>query len=238
MNWLERRDFIARTTAIALGAATVGPDNGGASALVPHVDAADTPRRVGLADIRRIEATTAAFRRWDNQWGGGLSRAAVVAQLQWVLATSRSAACASEEVRRRLLSAAADLANVAAFMSYDVERQEEARRMWLVGLSAAREANNLGLAGSTLRQLAHQALHLQRPNEALRLIRVSQAATADPDHDASDVAMAETAAYQGWSYAAAGRAQECDRAFGQAEEYFESAGEAAVPPWLGHFRPS
>ena len=233
VSWLHRRDFVAVAAAMALGGGPAKPLEDWIGLLGDGTP--EAPRRIGLADVERIEATTAAFRDWDNRWGGGLSREAVLGQLRWVIATSRSAVCHEGTVRSRLLSAVADLANVAAFMSYDVERQEDARRLWLVRLQAAREAGDAGLAGSTLRQLTHQALHLNRPDEALRFLRLAQATTADPDHRSPDLAMAETAAYQGWCYAAAGKAQNCGRALGEAEEHFANAGDDPVPPWLGHF---
>ena len=81
VSWLQRRDFVAAATALALGVGAAQPLHDRLSALVPDV-AADPSRRIGLADVERIEATTAAFRDWDNRWGGGLSAAAVLAQLR------------------------------------------------------------------------------------------------------------------------------------------------------------
>jgi transcriptional regulator with XRE-family HTH domain len=234
VSWLDRRDFLTTVTTIALGASGGAAVHDRLAALMPAVGA-DPPRRVGLADVERIEATSRAFRDWDNRWGGGLSSAAVVAQLQWVIATGRNALCATEAVRDRLLVATADLANIAAWTNYDVEYHDEARRLWMIALDAAKEADNADLVGSVLRQLAHQALHLERPDEALRLVRLAYATTADPSHDVPELALAEIAAYEGWCYAAAGKARACDRAFGKAEEHFDNARDEEAPPWLGHF---
>lgn len=234
VSWVDRRDFISTVTALTLGVSSAGVPEWFVD-LLPAVAGNEPLRRVGLADVEYIEATTRAFRELDNLWGGGSSRAAVLAQLQWVSATSKTALCVSETVRARLLSAVADLANVAAFMSYDIERQGDARRLWLLGLDACREANNVGLTGSTLRQLCHQALHLNRADEALRLIRLVHATMADPDFDATELALAETAAYEGWSYAAAGKVQACHRSLGHAEEHFANTASEEIPPWLEHF---
>nr|MDT0658795.1 hypothetical protein [Micromonospora sp. DSM 115978] len=201
--------------------------------LIPPVSM-DVPRRIGAADVARIEATTSAFRDWDNRWGGGLSRAAVVAQLQWVASTASRSVCSSETVHNRLLTALADLAGVAAFLSYDMNHHPQARALWMVGLDAASEAGNVDLVGTTLRQLAHQSLHLGRPDEALRLVRLSYATTVDPGHHVSELALAEIAAYEGWSFAAAGKLQPCHRALGRAQEHFANADGEPAPPWLGH----
>jgi hypothetical protein len=201
--------------------------------LIPAVSL-DVPRRIGSADIARIEATTSAFRDWDNRWGGGLSRAAVIAQVQWVASCASRSVCTSPAVRGRLLTALADLAGVAAFLSYDGNRQDQARALWMVGLNAASEATNVDLVGTTLRQLAHQCLHLGRADEALNLVRLSYASTVNPAHHSSQLALAEIAAYEGWCFAAVGKSQPCQRALGRAEEHFANADAEQPPPWLAH----
>lgn len=233
VSWLRRRDFMATATALALGATVVKPSRGDLHRLI-HDVLADLPRHLGLVDVERVEATTNVFRGWDNQWGGGLSRTIIMSQLQWVIAAGRHAVIDSEEVGRRLLVATADLAALGAWTSYDLERHDEARGLWLVALDASREAGNVDLVGNIVRQLAHQSLHLGRSDEALRLIRLAHAMTADPDHSASELALSATSAYEGWCHAAMGRVQACERALGRAEDHFTDAGDD-TPPWLGHF---
>lgn len=186
--------------------------------------------------MEQPEASTRAFRNLDNRWGGGsVSRGAVLAQLRWVLDSAKTAVLSSEAVRKRFLSAAADLAGVAAFICYDLERHEEARRLWLLALRACREADNGGLAGATLRCLAHQSLHLGRPDEALGLVGLAYSTAAGGGHGGVRLALAETAAYQGWCYAMAGDAQACRRSLGQAEDRFVRAAADEVPEWLAYF---
>lgn len=234
VSWLQRRDFVAVVSAAALGVGVAQPLHDRLGALVPTAPV-QPPRRVGLADVVRVEATTAAFRDWDNRWGGGLSMAAVVGQLQWLIATSRSAVVASDTVRRRLLVATADLANLGAWINYDVEQHDEARRLWMIALDASREADNVDLVSDILRELAHQALHLKRPREALALVRLSYATAADPQHDAPELALSEISAYEAWCHAAAGNLQACQRAIGNAEDHFGNAQGEAAAPWLAHF---
>ena len=233
VNWLQRRDFMTVVTATALGVGTAAPLHDRVSMLLSN--AAEPLRRVGSADVERIEATTSAFRDWDNRWGGGLSRAAVVGQLHWLVATNNSAVVASEAVQRRLLVATADLANLGAWVHYDIEQHEEARRLWMIALDTSREAGNVDLVAAILRQLAHQALHLNRPDEALRLVRLAYASATDPNQQTSELALAETSAYEAWCHAAAGNLQPSRRAIGRAEEHFANSQDDATPPWLTHF---
>jgi transcriptional regulator with XRE-family HTH domain len=234
VSWLERRDFLTVVAGLALGL-TGSAGAGHLDDLVPSVQI-EPLSHVGAADVARIETVTAAFRSWDNQRGGGVSRAAVTAQLQWVVSTARRATCASDAVHDRLLTATADLAALVAFTHYDVERHEDARRLWLVALDAAHEAGSADLLSKVLREMAHQALHLERPEEALRLVQVAATTSlATTTDDTSPATLAELAAYEGWAHAMVGRVQPCLRALGRAEDSYDgtSAGEAA--PWMAHF---
>jgi transcriptional regulator with XRE-family HTH domain len=233
VSWLERRDFFTIVAGLALGVpGTVAA--GRLDHLVPAVET-EPLAHVGATDVARIEAATAAFRSWDNQRGGGEARGAATAQLQWVVATAHRASCAGEEVRDRLLTATADLAALAAFTHYDVERHEDARRLWLVALDAAREARNTDLTSKVLRQMAHQALHLDRPDEALRLLQVAAATSLGTTTDAPAATLAELAAYKGWAHAMAGRVGPCLRALGRAEEAYASPPAGDVPAWMSYF---
>ncbi len=81
-----------------------------------------TPRRtagVGYQEIEQIEQIEHAariFRAWDNQFGGGLRRKAVVGQLAEVADELRDFSHPAD-LTRRLHSAMADLAETAATMS-------------------------------------------------------------------------------------------------------------------------
>jgi transcriptional regulator with XRE-family HTH domain len=234
VSWLERRDFLTVVAGLALGitgpVAAVRLDE-----LVPLMQV-EPLSHVAAADVARIETATAAFRSWDNQRGGGVSRAAVTAQLQWVVATARRATCISEAVHKRLLTATADLAALVAFTHYDVENHEDARRLWLVALDAAHRADNADLMSKVLREMAHQALHLDRPDEALRLVQVAATtALATTRGEAAPSTLAETAAYEGWAHAMVGRVQPCLRALGRAEDVYAGTSTADPTPWMVHF---
>jgi hypothetical protein len=151
-----------------------------------------------------------------------------------VEACAADSVCASHQVKDRLLTALADLAGLAAFLCYDANHHEQARRLWTMGLNAAHGVANADLVGTTLRQLAHQSLHLDRPDEALALVRLSYVTALDPAHHPSELALAEIAAYEGWCSAAMGRAEPCRRAVGRAAEHFANADTEEVPPWLSH----
>ena len=135
---------------------------------------ARTGGRLGMSDVARIQATTEAFRRLDNAHGGGLSRLAVVGQLQEV---TRMAAdgWSTEATGRALWAAIAELASVAGWATHDKGLHAEAQTYLLHGLDAAKQAgpDGVGIAGHILNCLARQANHLNRADEALDLVQAA-----------------------------------------------------------------
>ncbi|MFE5868796.1 hypothetical protein ACFQ6V_09100 [Streptomyces roseifaciens] len=136
------------------------------------------PGRIGMNDVRNIEAATDAFRALDSAHGGGLSRRAVVGQLHDVtlLATNGRT---SDEVGCALFVAIADLASVAGWMNHDDGRHAEAQHYFLLGLQAAKQAgpDGAGIAGHLLNCLSRQANHLGRAEDALELVQAAQYGT-------------------------------------------------------------
>ncbi len=85
-----------------------------------------------------LESTTAMFRKWDAQCGGGLRRKAVVGQLHEV--TDLLQEPQPEATTRKLFKVAAELAELAGWMSYDVGLQPTAQKYFVLALHAAKEA--------------------------------------------------------------------------------------------------
>lgn len=234
VDWLRRRDFTTTVTALVLGTGITELACDRLASLIPSV-ATELPHRIGAADVDHIEAATAAFRDWNHRWGNGLSLEAIVSQLRWVVAVGQRATISSTAVRARLLTATVDLAAVAAWGYFDVERHAEARRLWMVALSTSREVENPDLTRHILIQLAHQAIHMARPDEALQLLRLGYVITAGPDQHASERALSKIAAYEAWCYAAMGNARSCERALGRARDHFETAHDERPSRWLADF---
>jgi transcriptional regulator with XRE-family HTH domain len=227
----DRRAFIAAVTTMAL-TASLPPS--GITVPVPHL-AAEPLRRVGAGDVDRIETVTQAFRQWGYRSGGALSQAALSAQLHAVRETARTAICANEQVRRRLLVATADLASVTAWSSYDATNHHQARQLWLVALEASRAADEPDLTAIILRHLAHQALHLDQPRDALQYLRVAHAVASDTRQERSGALVAHITAYEAWAHAATGHAAGYRRAIDLAHQEFAGDTPLPVPPWRANF---
>jgi hypothetical protein len=203
--------------------------------LIPRLDADEPPQRVGAADVDAIECTNEALRRCDFAYGGGLARAAAIAQLRSVLRLH--GADAEPAIRVRLDIAAADLAMLTAWCSYDVERHDQARRLWVVALELCRHTDHpcaADLAMEILLDMAHQSLHLGLPNEALRLIGFGLTVENNSPAAISHATRSYLASVQSWSYAMLGDTVACERALGRAEQHFSAVDPATALPWAAH----
>ncbi|WP_239331277.1 hypothetical protein [Frankia sp. CiP3] len=191
----------------------------------------DRPGRIGLADVEKIRATTAAFRSWDNQHGGGLSRDAVVAQLKATTELLYHGRM-TEAVGRELFAAVGDLASVAGWMTHDAGRSPEGQRYLLLGLRAASEAGDTGLAAHLLNCLARIAGHLGRTNDALEMVQLAQYGTRKlPPGRIKAVLAALEARY----LAITGDISGFHRAAGAAADGFSAADPDSDPEWAQWF---
>jgi len=185
--------------------------------------------------VAAIEEATAVFRRSDFSHGGGICRPMVVAKLRSVLAL-RHASCTSA-VRERLMVATADLGLVAAWSSYDAERHNDARRLWMIALSIAQQAEHprsADLTAHLLMDMAHQSLHLRQPQEALSLVQLGYGTAARRAQPLSASTASHLASYQAWGQTALSDARACDRAVGQAIEHFTHVDPGAAALWAAH----
>lgn len=234
VDWVRRRDFSWIVAGIVLGGVDA-LDVDRLDALLPAGQTASRMARIGVADVVAIEQATALFRHSDFSQGGGMCRPMVVAKLRSVLAL-RHASCTSA-VRERLMVATADLAAVAAWTSYDVERHNDARRLWMIALSVAQQSEHpyaADLTAHLLMDMAHQSLHLRRPQEALRLVQLGYGVGARRAQPVSASTASHLANYQAWGHAALGDVQACERGLGQAIEDFTHADPNTAAPWAAH----
>jgi hypothetical protein len=234
VSWVDRRDFVQQVATLAAGATgLVGLDIDRLLALLPHADPTGI-RHVGVSDVAVIEQATAAFVRQDFATGAGPVRDVAVAQLRSVLPLL--GAQMTPEVRPRLYVATARLAMQAGWLSFEVNQHDAARRLWMIGLEVARDCGDpLGsdLTVYLLYDMALQAVHLGRPEEARRLVQLGHAAAAGP-YPVSASTTCCLASIQARAHAARGDAAPCDRALGQAIEHFSIIDPATTPPWGAH----
>ncbi|MFI8088723.1 hypothetical protein ACIF9R_10450 [Streptomyces sp. NPDC086080] len=239
---LARRGFLGSSLALSAGPSLIEPMQ---RWLVPnppaplprsepdHVSSAARARgRLSKPELDLLEATTTMFRQWDAQCGGGLRRKAVVGQLHEV--TDLLQEPQPEATTRRLFKVAAELAELAGWMSYDVGLQPTAQKYFVLALHAAKEAGDRPLGSYVLSSMSRQMIHLGRPEDALELIHLAQYGSRDC---ASPRTQSMLYAMEARAYANMGQPGRCKRAVRMAEDTFAEADEWDEPDadWIRFF---
>ncbi|MER6627793.1 hypothetical protein ABT301_06055 [Streptomyces sp. NPDC000987] len=242
---LARRGFLGSSLALSAGPALIEPmqrwlvptPQAAQISQIPQPDPEPTPasRRPGRLsgpELDLLESTTVMFRRWDAQCGGGLRRKAVVGQLHEVTDLLQEAH--PEATTRRLFKVAAELAELAGWMSYDVGLQPTAQKYFVLALHAAKEAGDKPLGSYILSSMSRQMIHVGRPDDALELIHLAQYGSRDC---ASPRTQSMLYAMEARAYANMGQPGKCKRAVRMAEETFTDAGEwdEPDPDWIRFF---
>ncbi|MEV7615199.1 hypothetical protein [Streptomyces sp. NPDC089799] len=238
---LARRGFLGTSLALSAGPALIEPmqrwlvpvpagDPGPREAALPG------PRAPRLSDpeLDLLEATTVMFRQWDAQCGGGLRRKAVVGQLHEV--TDLLQENHPGPVMKRLFKVAAELAELAGWMSYDIGLHPTAQKYFVLALHAAKEAGDKPLGSYILSGMSRQMIHLGRPEDALELIHLAQYGSRDC---AGPRTQAMLYAMEARAYANMGQPSRCKRAVRMAEDTFGDVGFGGEPEpepdWIRFF---
>ncbi|SOD83123.1 hypothetical protein [Streptomyces sp. Ag109_G2-15] len=239
---LARRGFLGTSLALSAGPSLIEPMQrwlvpAPSSPVPPEFEPEPVfesrrPGRLSKPELDLLESTTRMFRQWDAQCGGGLRRKAVVGQLHEV--TDLLQEPQPEATTRKLFKVAAELAELAGWMSYDVGLQPTAQKYFVLALHAAKEAGDRPLGSYILSSMSRQMIHLGRPDDALELIHLAQYGSRDC---ASPRTQSMLYAMEARAYANMGQPGKCKRAVRMAEDTFGEADEwdEPDPDWIRFF---
>lgn len=186
---------------------------------------------IGYQELEQIEHAARIFRAWDNQFGGGLRRKAVIGQLAEVADELREFTHPSD-LRRRLHGVMAQLAATAATMSWDSGQGGAAQRYYLLALRAAAAAGDRAFAANVLAGMARQQFYLGLVAEGLELVRVAQDRV---NGHATPAVRAMLYTREAWGYAMQGRLAAFRRVTSRAEDCLRDVQPDSEPYWISYF---
>ncbi|MGF0316043.1 hypothetical protein [Nocardia fluminea] len=241
---VDRREAATTLVSVVVGAYLLEPlerwlhQQRGTGRPVPVITGA------GNQELDELEHAARLFREWDDKFGGGLRRKAVVGQLSEV--NDMVAAETNQGRRQRLGHIRALLAETAATMSWDCGEQHTAQGYYLLSARSARDADDPGLFANALAGLARQMLTLQpeghgvdriayshaRANDALELVRLAQDVVG---RSITPTTRALLYTREAWAYAKLGRPAAFHRAADKAHGAFGDARPTDEPYWLHYF---
>jgi transcriptional regulator with XRE-family HTH domain len=224
---VKRRRFLAHAAAVTMGAAVMGKDS---ASWIAYPAQTPAPGRIGMTDVRQVEAATRALRALDYQYGGGFCRDAVVAQLSW--GQQLVEASATDQVRERLYTALADLHNLAGWTSFDSGLLDAARNHFAHALELARAGRNDPLVAHILYRMGRVYLDQDAPNDALKLFQLGQIAAQE---SGSELAVAVLCANEAWAYAALKNERQAVKLINRTKDEFSRADLSNADSWVSFF---
>ncbi|MFJ1748717.1 helix-turn-helix transcriptional regulator [Streptomyces sp. NPDC088116] len=186
-------------------------------------------RRVGMATVDDLQQRVHGLRLADDVLAGGDLIRPALRDLRRTVKLYRESTHTSE-VGRKLLVQIGELAQISGWIAGDAGRHEEAERIYRLGISAARQAEDHTLSGNLAGSLAYQMSNTGRESEGLIL---AQAAFRDARAEAPPKARALYLDRVAWAHTKAGGTedgQQAMRALGEAGQALSKDSEGTESP--------
>src|SRR5262249_25965231 len=226
---LDRREATRTLLSVVFGSALLEPLERWLSGTVERV-VGGRRGSVGYQEVEQLERAARVFRDWDDQFGGGLRRKAVVGQLNEVADLLRESH--PVEIKRRLFGAMAQLSETAAIMSWDSGLDALAQRYYVLALRASKPAGDPGFGANVMAAMARQLLYLGHPGDALELVRLAQDESAG---QATSSVRSSLNTRESWAYAKLGGISAFRRATDKAEQALAAAEPDEDPYWITYY---
>ena len=235
---MDRTDFAAelarRRADAGFSLASAADDTAAARRLVDERLAAPMPqtveiasgRRVGTALVDTVARRVAQLRKADDYLGGRDLWPLIERELRATAGIVRDAAY-PDPLGRGLLTAVAELCQLAGWVAVDAGAPARAARCHLLGVHAAHAAGDRACAANLVSTLSYQVANEGDPRESIEL--ATAAASAGPHVSAATRALlGERVA---WAHAKAGEVREAERALVEVERAFERRAPGDDPEW-------
>ncbi|MFG2789940.1 helix-turn-helix domain-containing protein [Streptomyces sp. NPDC048419] len=185
--------------------------------------------RIGMSTVDDLQQRVHGLRLADDVLAGGDLIRPALRDLRRTVKLYRENTYGSE-VGRELLRQIGELAQIAGWIASDAGQHEEAERIYRLGISAARQAEDHTLAGNIAGSLAYQLSNTGRESEGLTL---AHAALNDAGSEAPPKARALYLDRVAWAHTKAGgveNGQQAMRALGEAGQALSEDSEGTESP--------
>lgn len=228
---MDRRNAARTVAGMAVGAALLEPLDRWMGGVPPDpMRPVSGGVRVGDQEMAELEHVAGMFRAWNNQFGGGLQRGAVIGQLNAVSGLLEHTQ--SAQITRRLYRVLTQLAETVATMSWDTGDAAGTQRYYLLALRAAGHADDHAFAANILASMARQLLYMGHVGDATELVRLAQNGAAGR---ATARVQAMLFTREAWAYAKQGRVTAFRRATDRAHDALEESAPGEDPQWISYF---
>ncbi|WP_243793674.1 hypothetical protein [Saccharopolyspora gloriosae] len=175
------------------------------------------PGASAISDVELVgwQQIARQFHDWNKTPTGGLARKAVIAQLNEL--SDRLKEVSEAPTTRPAFLVGANLAEIAASMSWDAGLHRAAQRYYSLSVKFAKVAGDDTFAALTLASFARQCFDIRQPGDGLELVQLAQYGTR---RSAGPRLRSLLATREAWSYAQTGAVQPFRRAAGLAEDHF------------------
>ncbi|NJP96407.1 hypothetical protein HCN51_44445 [Nonomuraea sp. FMUSA5-5] len=180
--------------------------------------------------VEGLTAMTETYRRMDYLSGARSVQGEVTTHLRRILDLQDRGRTTA--INRDLLRAAADAAQLAAWLAIDVQQYPTADKYCRLALSLANRANDRGMHAYVLGVLSYISLHARQGQDALTLLTTAKEKTGTAMPPAVRSWIAEAA---GEAHAILGNRLAGTKALHEAETAFDRVTEENTPPWLAFY---
>ncbi|WP_223198819.1 helix-turn-helix domain-containing protein [Solihabitans fulvus] len=226
---ISRRAALTGAAAVAVGPALVEPLQRWLHPLQP-MSRWSSGSTISEDELSALQYVADGLRGWGGRGGEGLARKAVLGQLDEL--AERLQRAPAGPTTERAFFIGAELAKVAASMSWDAGLHDAAQRYYVLAVRMAKAGRNDPFAAMCLASMARQMFDLGRPEDGLELVQLGQYGTR---RTATPTLRAVLLTREAWAYAQMGQVREFHRAIGNAQDCFATRDPAAEPSWLEAF---
>ncbi len=194
----------------------------------PQIVAMQAGRRIGDGLLNKVEGRVAHLRRLDDFIGGKDLNSLVERELTATVDLLRTASY-DERLGRRLLSAIAELCQLAGWVAMDAGLSVPASRYFTGGVKAAHAANNQPVAANLISTLSYQVANQGDPADAVLL---SHTACQGARRTATATTLALLKERVAWAHAKVGELTNTEKALAEVDRLYEQRRPDDDPTWV------